>query len=485
MNLWRLHKLPILYALLSVLFYVVFAYDLERHELVKLCGLYAGLFLFFYKIIQTSKADFKLLLGFAILLRLVFLIATPNLSQDFYRFIWDGRMIVAGYNPYLYLPKDLIATGSAPIAQAQELFNGMGSLSARNYTNYPPINQFCFTIAGLFASKSIVGATIVLRLLIILADVGTIIIGKRLLEKLNLSTDHIFWFGLNPFIIIELTGNLHFEGVMIFFLLLGLYLLYQGKWGWSAIVIAASISVKLIPLLLLPIFFQFFTKHKVVDTIKGAINIGNEKHLIPPDSYRDSPREEGSFFSKILKLVAFYFIILLSILVLFIPFLSSEFLDNYQQTIGLWFSNFEFNASLYYIAREIGYTFRGYNEIKIIGKYIPPIAIAIVLSITFFRNNTSLRNLITGMLLALSCYFFISTTVHPWYIATPLLLSVFTKYRFPLVWSFVVVLSYTAYANDSFKENLWFISVEYLLVFGFFFYEVFFKKTDGLEISEG
>jgi len=133
MKLWRLHKLPILYALLSVLFYVVFAYDLERSSLVKLFALYTALFVFFYKILQTSKADFKLLLGIAILLRLVFIIATPNLSQDFYRFIWDGRMITAGYNPYLYLPKELIETSTAPIAQAQELFNGMGSLSARNF----------------------------------------------------------------------------------------------------------------------------------------------------------------------------------------------------------------------------------------------------------------------------------------------------------------------------------------------------------------
>ncbi|NER18171.1 mannosyltransferase [Spongiivirga citrea] len=476
MKLWRLHKLPILYALLSVLFYVVFAYDLERSDLVKLFSLYTALFVFFYKILQAAKVDFKLLLGFAILLRLVFLAATPNLSQDFYRFIWDGRVLVAGYNPYLYLPKELIATGTAPIADAQELFNGMGSLSSRNYTNYPPINQLCFAIAGLLAGKSVVGATVILRILIIAADIGTILIGKKLLEKLNIPVDRIFWYALNPFIIIELTGNLHFEGVMIFFLILGLYLLHNKKWIWAGIAIAASISVKLIPLILLPVFFQFFTQQKVLDTLKNPFS---KKHLIP----NPSPQGEGSFLKRLTSLVGFYLIILMTIIALFIPFFSSEFISNYQQTIRLWFSNFEFNASLYYIAREIGYAFRGYNEIKIIGKYIPPIIIAIVLLITFVRNNISMKNLITGMLLALSCYFFISTTVHPWYVATLLILSVFTKYRFPLVWSFVVIFSYTAYANDNFKENLWFVGAEYIIVYGFFIWEVFFKTTRKIETT--
>jgi len=180
------------------------------------------------------------------------------------------------------------------------------------------------------------------------------------------------------------------------------------------------------------------------------------------------------------KLIGFYAVIILVFIAFFIPFLSSSFIDNYQKTISLWFRNFEFNGSLYYIAREIGYTFRGYNEIKIIGKYIPPIAIAIVLLISFIRNNRTTINLTTGILLALSCYFFISTTVHPWYIATLLLLSVFTKYRFPLVWSFVVIFSYTAYAADGYNENLWFVGLEYLLVYGFFIYEVFFKRSKEL-----
>ena len=180
------------------------------------------------------------------------------------------------------------------------------------------------------------------------------------------------------------------------------------------------------------------------------------------------------------KLIGFYAITGIVTLLLFAPFYSSEFINNYAETVALWFQNFEFNASIYYVAREIGYLFRGYNEIAVIGKVIPLVVILFVIILTFFRKNKTTVELITTMLLVLSFYFFTTTTVHPWYIATLLALSVFTKYKFPLIWSFVIILSYLAYINlnkaDK-TENLWIIGLEYLVVYGVFFWEVFIKNT--------
>ena len=151
--------------------------------------------------------------------------------------------------------------------------------------------------------------------------------------------------------------------------------------------------------------------------------------------------------------------------------------------MALWFQDFEFNASIYYIFREIGYWITSYNEIATIGKILPIVVIIFVLGITFFRTNKNTTQLITALLFVLSFYYFTATTVHPWYVATLLILSIFTNYKFPLVWSFVIVLSYLAYTNTDNSENLWVIALEYLIVFSVFIWEVFIKKKPPIMVA--
>ena len=458
MSLSKKYK-DVLLTFISIILYFLFAYFLERTEFNKLILLWFSLFSCFYLLMKSNTISFKNLVGISIIFRLIFLFSTPNLSQDFYRFIWDGRMILEGINPYLSLPETYIQQGVTPITEASNLYAGMGEMNGSHYTNYPPINQLCFFIAAIFSSKSIFGSIIVLRLIIILADLGTLYFGKRLLERLNLPIKNIFWYILNPFIIIEMTGNLHFEPVMLFFLIWGLYKLHQQKWIFSAILIACSVSVKLIPLLFLPLFFQWFTKPNTYI---------NQSNKMIWKGFKVVPK-------NFLKLVSFYLIILLTITLLFLPFYSSELISNYSNSVGLWFGKFEFNASIYYVFREIGFYIRGYNEISIISKITLIATVIFLFKMTFQRQNKTVIQLITTMLFVLSFYYFTSTTIHPWYLATPIILSVFTKYKFPIVWSFVIILSYQAYSNLPWKENLWFVALEYFIVFGYLIYEL--KKT--------
>lgn len=461
-ELWKYQKLPILFALLSLVFYIAFAYDLDRSDFVKLITLYGGLFFCFYKMVQTGKSDFMLLAGLAVLLRLVFLPVIPNLSQDFYRFIWDGRMLIQGINPYLSTPENhILAQNFDVVVQSQELYRGMGALNGSHYTNYPPLNQFIFAIAGLFAGKSIIGSAIVFRISILIADIGIIVLGKKLLQKLGLPIHHIFWYALNPFIIIEMTGNLHFESVMLFFVLWSLYLLVTQRWIWSAILLACSVSVKLIPLLFLPLFLQFFLS-----------NSGQTKWF----HFRENAK-------RIPRLLSYYVIVLVTIFLSFLPFLTGAFAENFGASIALWFQNFEFNASIYYIIRWIGFQTIGWNIIADVGKILPLIVIGVLLLLTFLHKNGKPQQLITVMLLGISFYFLLSTTVHPWYAATPLLLCVFTKYRFPLVWSFTIILSYAAYGPDGFQENLLLVALEYSIVIGFFVWEIFAKAKPASKLQ--
>lgn len=452
---YELHKSALVFVVVIVAFYLSFAYDLVRSDFIKLIGLYTGLFYLSWSIYKIEKRNFWFLAGAALLFRLLFLWSVPNLSQDFYRFLWDGRMIVAGFNPYLYLPENLIASGTAPIAQAKELFDGMGALNASHYTNYPPLNQLIFAIAGLIAGKSILGSVIVLRVIIITADLGSLYFGSKLLKQLNLPTSRIFLYLLNPFIIIELTGNLHFEGVMVFFLVWSLYLLQNNKWVGSGVVFACSVLLKLVPLLLLPVFFGYFIYKR------------------KPSNNEDFSNSTNLGFQKLL---GFYVVIGVTILFGFAPFLSSAFVENFIATISLWFQKFEFNASIYYIVRWIGFEVKGYNIIETAGKALPVIVVLVLAALSFFKKNNSMEKLITSMLLGFTAYLFLSTTVHPWYLAIPLILSIFTNYKYVLVWSFTIILSYFAYSNEQFQENLWLVALEYIVVFVCLFWEVSSRK---------
>lgn len=444
LRILKLYKFPILMALSCAAFYFAFAYDLERSDFFKLIGLYGALFFLSFKLIQQLKSNLKLLLILAVVFRIIFLFALPNLSQDYFRFIWDGRLIAEGWNPFQFVPKELIQNPGFYIAQSKDLLEGMGNLSASHFSNYPPLNQLIFAIAGWFSSSNILGSVIIFRLIIILADFGTLIFGSKLLKSVDLPEYRIFWYILNPFIIIEMTGNLHFESVMVFFLVLAMYLLHKRKWFLSAIIFGLSISVKLLPLILLPLLFRYFTL--------------------------DNP------YLNLRKLILYYVLCITTVLVSFLPFYSNEVVSNFMASIGLWFGKFEFNASIYYIVRWIGFQVKGYNIIETAGKVLPVITIFIILILAFFQKYRNTRQLFRNMLLAVTAYLFLSTTVHPWYLAIPLMLSLFTEFRYMIVWTVVVFLSYFAYSNPEFRENPWLLSIEYVSVIGILGYEIFKKK---------
>ncbi len=433
---WNLHRISLLLSFLSVLLYYTFAHHLVRADFVKLLTLYAALFFLYFKLIQFEKWNLKFLVVIGILFRLVFMMSEPNLSQDYFRFIWDGELVSQLINPYLEVPDNLIGQQDLAIANAQQLYDGMGSLSARHFSTYPPLNQIFFALAVLFGGKGILGSITAFRIVILFADVGILYFGRKLLRNLNRSPHLIFLYFLNPLVIIELTGNLHFEGVMLFFFVWALYLLSMNRWVFGGVIFALSISLKLVPLLFMPLFLKHF---------------GFKKCLL------------------------FYLIVAVTLLIILLPFYTPTMVDNYSQTIGLWFSNFEFNAGLYNGIKQIALQFdaKPWELIKSFGSITPYIIIVVVILFTIIPKNQKLATLITSMLWILTLYYFLSATVHPWYLVFVVLLSIFTTFRYAIVWSAVVILSYFAYSQIPIKEHLGLITIEYIAVYGFMVYEIF------------
>jgi hypothetical protein len=234
----------------------------------------------------------------------------------------------------------------------------------------------------------------------------------------------------------------------------------QKKWFLSALFFSFSIATKLLPLILIPLLIPFISK---------------DQQMLKANTLKE---KSTSYFKAVFTTQTIRYVIIIMVVnfILFAPFITNDFLNNYSSTIALWFGNFEFNASIYYIARAFGYSITGYNQIAIISKILPSIIVLIILLVSIFRRRNRLSDLIASMVIIISCYLFLSTTVHPWYLTTIVALSMFCRYKFAFVWSLLVVVSYWAYGNSNYTENFWLIALEYGVVFTLFCSEVFLRK---------
>lgn len=436
-----IRQVYILVALLTCVIYGYLGYFSVRSEFVVLISLCGITFLSTYLFVEKSDFNFKQLLYLSIIYKLVFIMAIPNLSQDFYRFFWDGQLVLQGINPYLENVNDYFIKDSYfKVHQAEILRDGMGSLNASNYSNYPPFSQLLYAISAWIAQDSIHVFIISLRVLLIGFDLIFICFAKKILSRFNKNPKALFWYALNPLCIIEITGNLHLEGVMIALFISGIYLLIKYKYVLSGALLSLSVGTKLLSLIAIPLIIVFIWR-------RGEAN------------------------EKFKKSVVFIITFAIVLGFQFLPFIDSVFLENYAQTIGLWFGKFEFNASIYYVVRWIGFQIYGYNIIQTYGLIMPLITVLLFTPI-ILKTKVLVKSLLESFLWMLCIYFLLSTTVHPWYILFPLAIGVFTNYKFFFLWSFLVFLSYSAYINPKVSESELLLFVEYSLLLSFMMYEV-------------
>lgn len=407
-------------------------FGIRQDQFWPVAGYYLLAFAGYFWAIRSAKPD---TLGFwlmvAIGLRLLLVFAFPALSDDIYRFVWDGRLLVAGYNPFDHLPGWYLENGPAIPGIDQALYDQLNS--PEYYTIYPPVAQFVFAVACWLFPTSLFGSALVMKLFLLAAEIGTLYFLVRLLDHWQLPRQNALWYALNPLMMVEIVGNLHFEGMMVFFLVLGLWWYRQGKLGLSGLAWALSVASKLLPLLFFPYLIQ-----------------------------RLGWRRSFLFFSWVLVLL----------IALWLPLFNASFLANFGDSFDLYFRRFEFNGSLYFLIRWFGYQFSGFNLIRYIGPILALLVFVTIMSTALFDRDRSTQKLPHRWLFAIVLYLACATTVHPWYTALPLVLCVFTPFRFPVLWTALIPLTYITYQTDPYQENLWVVALEYALVGGFLIWEL-------------
>ncbi|MCY7290701.1 MAG: hypothetical protein LH615_00815 [Ferruginibacter sp.] len=394
-----------------------------------------GFFLFFYY--NKEQISIKQIILAAVVLRIGTAFIMPTLSDDVYRFIWDGQLMVHAQNPLLTTPDNYLANlpNSLPdigyYTKLHSLIN-----HPQFYTCYPPLMQLVFIIAAFIGAKSIIVSIVVIKIIVAFSDCIAIVFLYKILQKLTLDTKLILLYAFNPLVIIEGAGNAHFEVMQVALMLVSIYFILEKKLTLAAIFWGLAIITKLLPLLLLPLLIRY---------------LGLKKGII------------------------FCLISVSFAACSFLPFVSIQTIQTFSQSLNLYFQNFEFNATIYYLAREIGWWVKGYNYISFIGPLLMGIFLLIYAILFFSKKKYSDDSFFLFALIILSLYYFFATTVHPWYIINLLPFALLTNKKYAFVWMAAAFLSYHAYDNP-FKENYWVIGFEYCLVLVAIFYSFRKKK---------
>ena len=423
-----------LYSLLalSAVLYFLLAYHVEREETGVLISIYTLLFGFYLYFLHLKESlDLKTLLISAVIFRMVFLLSIPALSDDFYRFIWDGKLWAEGINPFAHIPVFFMDNPElAPAGINNDLFNLINSPT--HYSVYPPIPQFINVLAVWLSGNSILGAVVVIRTSLFLAEIGTILLLYKLLQPSTTQRFMASAYALNPLVIIEITGNLHHEGFMIFFFIAFIYYFKQNKIILAAGLLSASVASKLIPLIILPYLLL---------KIRGR------------------------------QRIVFFITFTLSLVLLFAPLLNQSFFSGMQDSLTLYYQKLEFNGGLYFMVREIGYWFKGYNIIASSGKAFAAISFILIVVYSYFALKSGQQSfkVYTWVFMILASF---SLILHPWYIISLIVLAVFTGYTFPIVWSFFIFLTYAGYSQDGYQDTYFIIFIEYVAVLGAVIYDL-------------
>ena len=186
----------------------------------------------------------RALLLWAVGLRLLFLPILPGLSDDGYRYLWDGLMQREGLSPYAYPPSDEALSAW----QGSVLFERMNSPGY--YSVYPPVSQFGFRIAASVLPLGWTWAWYGWKVLVLLAEA----VGIWALIRWAGSRRTLL-YALNPVVLIEVAGQAHTEGLLIG--AFGLIALSGfGRTAWGGVGVAAAVWVKLWPVAWLPTLVQ-------------------------------------------------------------------------------------------------------------------------------------------------------------------------------------------------------------------------------------
>lgn len=198
-----------------------------------------------------GRVTLALILLAGLAMRAIMVGTPPLMSTDLYRYVWDGRVQVAGVNPYRYLPADPALTalrdaGTGPAAIYPNI-----NRAEMAPTIYPPVAQAIFALTA-FVAPGLWG----MKALMLAFDLLAMGVTLLILRAAALPTSRVLLYAWNPLVVYEFAGAAHIDALAVGFSALALLAAIRARMGWAGAALAAAVLCKLLPAVLAPALWR-------------------------------------------------------------------------------------------------------------------------------------------------------------------------------------------------------------------------------------
>ncbi|HYM04847.1 MAG TPA: glycosyltransferase 87 family protein, partial [Stellaceae bacterium] len=245
---WPLVVIGVLLVLLTAIGLVLQGHD-ARDAFIVVALLQGALYLGAVWLVLRGgvpRHGFLMILGVAAAMRLGVALSPPYLSDDLYRYVWDGRIEAAGINPYRYVPSD---THIASLRDEAIYPN----INRRTYarTIYPPVAEYIF-----FLTTRISESAIGMKLTMVALEIASVGILLRLLALAGLPRERILIYAWHPLALWEFAGSGHIDAAIVTFTALALWARRRELAWLTGIALACAALVKFFPAVIFPALYR-------------------------------------------------------------------------------------------------------------------------------------------------------------------------------------------------------------------------------------
>jgi hypothetical protein len=197
---------------------------------------------------KFSFLPFSVLCAFAVIFRLILLPTKPTLSDDMFRYVWDGRVQAEGYSPYQFPPN---APELAHLRKVgTELYRDVWrSINRKEFiTVYPPGAQLAFAGLWRVVGDSVTG----FKWAFVLAELLGAAALWQLLKHFHQPPERLLIYLWSPLLIFEVAHAGHVDALMLPLLIGAVWARVKERPIWLGVLLASATLVKFFPALLLP-----------------------------------------------------------------------------------------------------------------------------------------------------------------------------------------------------------------------------------------